>query len=301
MSVSKMHADEVDTDASPVRRLLAAQFPQWADLPIEPVARGGWDNWTFHLGDELVVRLPTASEYALAVEKEHRWLPLLAPRLPLPVPTPVARGAPGAGYTHPWSVYRWISGRPASLERVADHRLFAADLAAFLSALRAVDPAGGPGPGKHNWFRGGPLTTYDSITRHGLHELEGRVDVDAVRAVWVGALGAPWDGVERWFHGDVASGNLLVDGAGRLSAVIDFGTCGVGDPACDLAVAWTLLGDEGRDVFRDRLGVDDATWTRGRGWALWKAVATCRQALAAREEAELARAQRVLDMILRDS
>ena len=287
--------------AGQVRRLVAEQFPQWSDLPIEAVAAGGWDNWTFHLGAEMLVRLPTAAEYALAVDKEHQWLPVLAPRLPLPVPIPVAKGAPSKEYPHPWSIYRWISGSTASAQRIADHRVFAGDLAAFLAALRGVDPAGGPQPGKHNWFRGGSLRTYDSSTRRALTELGRRIDAAAVREVWVETLGATWDGVERWFHGDVAEGNLLVDDTGQLAAVIDFGTCGVGDPACDLAVAWTLLSDDGRRAFRDRLGVGDPEWARGRGWALWKAVATCRQTIDDPErQHELAHAERVLDAILRD-
>lgn len=290
----------VEVVTARVRRLVRDQFPQWADLPIEPVADGGWDNWTFHLGDEMIVRLPSASEYALAVEKEHQWLPVLAPRLPLPIPTPLAKGAPSAGYPHPWSIYRWISGHTASAERIADHRAFATDLAAFLSALRAVDPTGGPQPGIHNWFRGGTLRTYDSNTRRALEELEGHIDVASVRDVWVEALGATWDGVERWFHGDVAEGNLLLNHAGQLAAVIDFGTCGVGDPACDLAVAWTLLTAEGRHAFRDRLGIDDPTWARGRGWALWKTVATCWHTFEDPEgQDEFAHATRILDTILR--
>lgn len=290
----------IDIAPPQVRRLIRDQFAQWADLPIEPVANGGWDNWTFHLGDQMIVRLPSASEYALAVEKEHQWLPLLAPRLPLPIPTPLALGAPRAGYPHPWSIYRWISGCTASAERIADHRTFATDLAAFLAALRKIDPTGGPQPGKHNWFRGGPLRTFDGSTRHALEELDGHVDVASARGVWAEALDATWDGVERWFHGDVAEGNLLLNDAGQLAAVIDFGTCGVGDPACDLAVAWTLLTAEGRRAFRDRLGIDDPTWARGRGWALWKTVATCWHTFEDPEDHdEFTQARRILDTILR--
>lgn len=283
-----------------VRRLVGEQLPQWADLPVEPVADGGWDNATFRLGDDMLVRLPSAPEYAAAVDEEHRWLPVLAARLPLPVPTPLARGAPGAGYPHPWSVYRWISGRTASADRVAGHRRFGTDLAAFLAALRAVDPRGGPAPGVHSWFRGGSLRTYDHLTRDALEDLEGHVDVAAAREVWGEALVATADGAPQWFHGDVAEGNLLLDDDGQLAAVIDPGTCGVGDPACDLAVAWTLLTAAGRRAFRDRLGADDASWARGRGWALWKTLATCRSALADPEgRDELARVTRTLETVLR--
>ena len=291
--------ERVSVETAQVRRLIRDQFPQWADLPLEPVAKGGWDNWTFHLGEEMLVRLPSASEYAQAVEKEHRWLPALAARLPLPIPIPVGKGAPSPDYPHPWSVYRWIEGRTATAERIADPRAFATDLAGFLSALQAVDPTDGPQPGIHNWFRGGTLRTYDAKTRRTLEDLEGHIDVDSVRGVWAEALSASWDGVDRWFHGDVAQGNLLLNTAGQLVAVIDFGTCGVGDPACDLAVAWTLLTSEGRHVFRDRLAVDDATWARGRGWALWKTVATCGYTYEDPEDQEdFAEAKGILDAIL---
>ncbi|MEV6523951.1 aminoglycoside phosphotransferase family protein [Longispora sp. NPDC051575] len=288
--------ERVDVSAELVGRLVAAQFPQWAGLPVTPVARGGWDNFTFHLGAELSVRMPSAAEYALAVEKEHRWLPELAPRLPLPVSTPVAKGQPGEGYPFPWSVYSWLDGETARADRIADPVRFAGDLAGFLAALRRVDPAYGPRPGTHNWFRGGTLRTFDNIVREALAALAGRVDGDLVAEMWRDALGTPWDGAESWLHGDVARGNLLVRG-GRLAAVIDFGTCGVGDPACDLAVAWTLLTVEGRRVFRAALGVDDAEWARGRGWALWKTLSTCAYSVDdVDEDAEDAR--RVLDGIL---
>ncbi|MBO4208115.1 aminoglycoside phosphotransferase family protein [Micromonospora echinofusca] len=280
-----------------VHRLIADQFPHLADLPIEPVANGGWDNWTFHLGSDKLVRLPSAAEYALAVDKEHRWLPALAARLPLPIPHPVAKGKPAADYPYPWSIYRWLDGEPASVDRIADPVRFAIDLADFLAALQGVDTAGGPQPGVHNWFRGGTLRTFDQKVERALAELDGRVDAGLVREIWARALDACWDGVDRWFHGDIAPGNLLL-ADGRLAAVIDFGTCGVGDPACDLAIAWTLLTGDGREAFRSRLSADDATWARGRGWALWKTLATCSATFKDVEDAEeFANAQRVLGEI----
>ncbi|MEU4641018.1 aminoglycoside phosphotransferase family protein [Micromonospora sp. NPDC023814] len=269
--------------AEQVRRLVAGQFPQWADLPVQPVASGGWDNWTFHLGDGMLVRLPSASEYALAVDKEHRWLPTLAPRLPLPIPVTLAKGKPGAGYPYSWSVYSWLHGEPASADRIADPVRFAIDLAEFLAALQGVDTTDGPRPGQHNWFRGGTLRTYGREVQRALTALDGHVDVDLAREIWKSALDAPWDGVESWFHGDVAQGNLLLND-GELAAVIDFGTCGVGDPACDLAIAWTLLAVDGRQAFRERLSVSEATWARGRGWALWKTLVTCAQPLGTADE-----------------
>ncbi|MGW1060488.1 aminoglycoside phosphotransferase family protein [Micromonospora rubida] len=283
-------------DAELVSRLVAEQFPEWAGLPVRPVADGGWDNWTFHLGSGMSVRLPSASEYALAVDKEHRWLPALAPRLPLPIPTPVAKGEPGAGYPFSWSVYSWLEGEPASPDRIDDPVRFAVDLAGFLSALHSIDPAGGPRPGRHNWYRGGSLRTYDGEARRALAALDGHVDVDLAAEIWTTALDALWDGTETWFHGDVAQGNLLLD-EGKLAAVIDFGTCGVGDPACDLAIAWTLLTADGRQAFRERLSLGEETWARGRGWALWKTLVTCARALERADE-QAATPQRVLDGIL---
>ncbi|MDI5942800.1 MULTISPECIES: aminoglycoside phosphotransferase family protein [unclassified Micromonospora] len=284
----------VAVDAAQVRRLVAGQFPHWADLPVEPVADGGWDNWTFRLGTGMSVRLPSAVEYAEAVTKEHRWLPVLAPRLPLPVPTPLAEGGPGEGYPYAWSVYRWLDGETARADRIADPVRFALDLAGFVVALQGVDVADGPRPGLHNWYRGGTLRTYDGLADRALTALYGRIDVGLAGEVWRRALDARWDGAERWFHGDLAQGNLLLDD-GHLAAIIDFGTCGVGDPSCDLAIAWTLLTAEGRRAFRERLAVDDATWARGRGWALWKTLVS--YANAPHGGAAAATSRRVLDEI----
>ena len=281
-----------------VRRLVATQLPQWADLPVRPVATQGWDNRTFHLGPEMSVRLPSAAPYALAVEKEHTWLPVLAPLLPLPVPVPLALGRPGAGYPFAWSVHRWLDGEPASRDNVTDLIGFGVALAHFLLALQRIDPSAGPGPGLHNWYRGGTLATYDEKVRDALATLEGHPLTGVAWDSWQTALRSRWDGHPVWFHGDVAPGNLLVED-GELTAVIDFGTCGVGDPACDLAIAWTLLSGESRTAFRQVLSVDDETWARGRGWALWKTLATCAGAL---EDGgpELAEAMHILDEICRD-
>jgi aminoglycoside phosphotransferase (APT) family kinase protein len=291
-------ADEVDINASLVGRLVAAQFPQWADLPVEPVEVDGWDNSTFRLGARMAARLPSAARYAPQVEKEHRWLPMLAPLLPLPIPVPLAKGVPGEGYPFNWSVYRWIEGETASVGRIDNLVEFATALAAFLTALQRIDPAGGPPPGRHNFFRGGPLTVYDAETRQAIAALDGRIDADAATAAWEAALAATWHGAPVWFHGDVAAGNLLVEG-GRLSAVIDFGTSGVGDPSCDLAIAWTLFGGESRDAFRAVLLPDDATWARGRGWVLWKGLITLAEHIDT-NPLEAGSARRVIDEVLAD-
>jgi aminoglycoside phosphotransferase (APT) family kinase protein len=264
-----MHADEVETSVSLVRRLLAAQFPDWADLPIEPVTSAGTDNAIYRLGDDMVVRLPRVQRAAGArVDKEHEWLPRLAPHLPLAVPVPLAKGMPAEGYPWRWSVSRWIEGEPATIERIADPRQAATDLAQFLAALQRIDSVGGPPPGAHNFFRGVPLATRDAYTRTAIARLKGTLDTDAATAAWEEALKtAAWDRPPVWIHGDLIAANLLAEG-GRLKAVIDFGGLGVGDPACDLMAAWTLFSGESRTMFRAALSVDDATWARGRGWAL---------------------------------
>ena len=298
MCPDDLRADEVNIDVSLVRRLIAAQFPQWADLPIKPVEASGIDNRTFHLGEDMTVRLPSGPWYALQVEKEQRWLPKLAPLLPLPIPTPLAMGVPADGYPWHWSVYRWIEGETASSERIADLRQFATELAQFLVALQRIDATGGPPPGRHNFFRGGPLTVYDAETRQAIAALDDKIDTDAASEVWEVALKATWHGPPVWFHGDVAGGNLLVK-EGRLSAVIDFGISGVGDPSCDLAIAWTFFGGESRDAFRAALQLDDATWARGRGWALWKALITLAEHIDT-NPLEAGRGRRVIDEVLAD-
>ena len=261
-----------------VSRLVRTQFPEWAQLPVRPVEVDGWDNATFRLGDTMSVRLPSARHYIEAVAKEQRWLPILAPQLPLPVPQPLAMGTPASGFPWPWSVYRWIDGTSVTSETVADLPRFAADLADFLAALYKIDPSGGPAPGTHNFFRGGPLTVYDGETREQLEALTGHIDTALAAEVWQAALETAWHGSPVWFHGDAQPGNLLL-ADGRLSAVLDFGTCGVGDPACDTTIAWTFLSGESSRVFRERLPVDSATWVRGRGWAIWKAMKVLSAAL----------------------
>lgn len=255
-----------------VRRLLRSQFPRWADLPIVPVEADGWDNRTYRLGSELTVRLPTAAGYVPAVAKEDAWLPVLAPQLPVRVPTVVAVGVPGEGYPFPWSVRAWLPGETAQRGRIADRSRFARSIGEFMVALQACDPTGGPVAGSHSFFRGASPAHYDAGTRACLASLAADgLDTGPMESVWEAALSARWTGHPVWFHGDVAAGNLLV-ADGSLSAVIDFGTSGVGDPACDLVIAWTMFDGPSREAFREVVGQDDATWARARGWALWKAL-----------------------------
>ncbi len=278
------------------RRLVDSQFPQWTHLPITRVAIDGWDNRTFRLGPDMTVRLPSGDWYALQVEKEQRWLPVLAPQLPLPIPTPVARGVPGEGYPYPWSIYRWLDGEIASEEGIEDLTEFATTLAGFLVALGGIDATDGPGPDRHNFYRGGPLATYADETVEAIEALGDEIPGEAAQRVWDDAMAATWHGDPVWFHGDVAIGNLLLRD-GRLAAVIDFGTSGVGDPACDVVIAWTLLFGPSREAFRAALGVDPGTWSRGRGWALWKSLITL---VGERDPEAAAARRREIDRVLAD-
>ncbi len=285
-----------DLNAALVKGLIAQQFPHWAHLPVRPVSPGGWDNRTFLLGETMSVRLPSAQRYAAQPPKEQRWLPILAPLLPLPIPVPLAMGAPACGYPWAWSVYPWLDGETAATALIADLERFAVTIAQFLVALQQVDATDGPAAGAHNFFRGGPLSVYDEETRRALVALERVIDTRAALAVWETALSAPWRGAPVWAHGDVSAGNLLVRD-GRLSAVIDFGSSGVGDPACDLVLAWTFLSGESRAAFVEALPLDEATWARGRGWALWKALITLVEQVGIRSD-EAARTRSLIEEIL---
>jgi aminoglycoside phosphotransferase (APT) family kinase protein len=263
MCPTRMHADEVETDVTLVRHLLAAQHPQWAELPIEPVPSAGTDNVMYRLGDDLAVRLPRIHWAVDAVAKEQRWLPLLAPHLPLAVPLPVASGRPQAEFPYPWSVVQWLPGELATRERLDDPVGNALRLAQFVRALRAVDATGGP---THR--RGAPVRLQDPSVRKAIAGLRGELDANAIAAAWDRALAVPdYDGPPVWFHGDLSYLNLLaIDG--QLSAVIDWGTCGVGDPAIETIIAWSLFPPDARRAYRESLEIDDATWARGKGWVL---------------------------------
>jgi aminoglycoside phosphotransferase (APT) family kinase protein len=266
----------IEIDARLVTQLVRTQFPQWAELAVAPVENSGWDNRTFRLGDSMSVRLPSALAYVAQVEKEQRWLPVLGQQLPLAIPRPVGLGGPAAGYPWPWSIYGWLDGEPAQLDHIDDPGRFAADLARFLVTLRGINASGGPAAGPHNFHRGGSLSIYDSETRRSIGALAGEIDVAAATAVWDTALETSWQGPPVWVHGDVAASNLLVRDS-LLNAVIDFGSAGIGDPSCDLVIAWTFLGQAARELFRSAVALDPATWQRARGWAIWKAMITLLQ------------------------
>ncbi|QGV79805.1 aminoglycoside phosphotransferase family protein [Streptomyces ficellus] len=254
-----------------VRRLVAEQFPQWAGLPVERFPSGGTVNAVYRLGEDMVVRLPLTQGGAADVEMEREWLPRLADRLPTGVPEVLGAGGAGERFPWAWSVYRWLEGDHPEAGALSEPLRLAEDLAAFVAAMWSVDLPGAPAA-----YRGGPLASLDAGTRAAIERLRGipdeGVDCDAALAVWEAALGTPdWDGPPVWLHADLMPGNLLLD-AGRLASVIDFGCMGVGDPACDLFPAWNLLPPDAREAFRTRLGVDGATWARGRARTLSQAL-----------------------------
>ncbi|GGQ48987.1 aminoglycoside phosphotransferase family protein [Couchioplanes azureus] len=265
-----MHDDEVRATAGQVRRLVAAQCPQWAGLPVTPLPDEveGTDHVLFRIGGTLVARMPKIGWAVDQAESDARWLPVLAPRLPARIPVPLHLGEPGAGFPWRWTVVPWIDGATLPRRGCADIPP-ARDLAAFVRALHAVDPTGGPV--KPPGTRGSALRHADEGVRRALSRLAGcddGFDVAAAEAAWDACLAAPaWDRDPVWIHGDLQPGNIVVDG-GRLAAVIDFGALGVGDPAPDLAAAlWTFTG-AARQAYREAVGCDEATWRRACGWAL---------------------------------
>jgi len=243
----------------------------WADLPLRPVENGGNDHRMFRLGDDLSVRLPSAAGYLPQVRKEQTWLPRLAPQLPLPIPEVRGAGEASASFPAPWSVYGWIDGRRPSPDEIRDDERFAVDLAGFLLALRSADTADAPGPGLHSAYRGGPIEHWDLEMRDLVPRVSGR-ERDLAVGMWRDARDAQFEGPPVWVHGDTAIANLLVGRDSRFSAMLDFGCSAVGDPACDTVLRWTQFRGAARRAFISELRVDDATWARGRGWALWKAL-----------------------------
>lgn len=262
-----MHDDEVEIGDGLVRRLLAAQHPRWATLPIAAVHPRGTDNALYRLGSELVARLPRHAASVPSLEKELAHLPRLR-GLPLAVPEPVARGEPGEGFPFPWAVFRWVDGEMATPQRLADPHDTAAALAAFIGALRLLDTTGGPAARE----RGGPLARRDGALRRAVDALGERIDAPAVLALWEDALAAPaWSAAGVWVHGDLDARNVLARD-GRICGVIDFGSVAVGDPACDVMVAWKMVPRALRPGFRELLALDEATWCRARGWVLSQAL-----------------------------
>jgi aminoglycoside phosphotransferase (APT) family kinase protein len=258
-----MHDNEIEIEDALVRHLIAAQFPDWASLPVRQVEPSGTVNAIFRLGNDLSVRLPRVDGPTTPGSKESEWLPKLAPQLPVEVPVPVAQGRPTDEYPWFWEIHTWVEGEMTPVD-VIDVIQAARDLAALVGTMQQLDPSGAPRG------RGISLVERDPETRYWLTRFQGD---PIVGAEWERALAAPpWDGAPVWHHGDLDVRNWLVRD-GRISGVIDWGAMGIGDPACDVMVAWKLHSPEARDAFREALPTDDATWERARGWVISQAVA----------------------------
>ena len=286
--MARMHIDELEIDEVLVRRLLADQFPEWAGRPLSRVEPAGTVNAIFRLGDELSLRIARRAGPTEPGGKELEWLPTLAPLLPLEIPVPVAQGRPSGEYPWFWDVYRWVEGEMALVEEI-DTVQAARDLAAFVATLQQVDPAGAPRG------RGIPLAERDEEIQYWLARFDGD---PTVTAEWERALAAPpWDGPPVWHHGDLDARNWLVRD-GRIRGVIDWDAMGVGDPACDVMVAWKLRSRAARDAFREALPTDDATWERARGWVLSQAVAALAYYTPENNPALYREAQSWLELVL---
>ncbi len=277
------------------KNLINEQFPQWADLAIKEVKIQGWDNRTFRLGNDMLIRLPSAARYADKVEKEQQWLPKLAPHLTLQISKPIAMGKPSDKYPWHWSIYQWLPGTSANQVELDEKELsrIAHQLANFLHESQGVDTEYGPKPGEHNFYRGGNVAVYDIETKDAIQKCNDIIDAKTVAAVWQQALASTWQKDPVWIHGDLSSGNMLLNDENELTAIIDFGGMAIGDPTCDLVIAWTLLNDKSRALFKSKVNVDSQTWQRARGWALWKALIT----LAAIEKKTSDEAQKQLNII----
>lgn len=261
----------IKIDTALVHHLVESQFPEWKDLDINQILPGGWDNRCFRLGYEMIVRLPSAQRYADKVGKEQTWLPKLAPHLNLQIPVPLAMGKPSEQYLWSWSIYRWIPGETVNDSNNVDKNGLAKSLADFLLELHTIDKTDAPLSGQHNFYRGGDLSVYDLETKNAIDDLKEKIDSEKARNIWGRALTTKWQHPPVWVHGDISIGNLIIEN-GQLSAVIDFGGLCVGDPACDLVIAWTYFDITSRQIFEEKLQLDADTWSRARGWALWKAL-----------------------------
>ncbi len=272
MNADKIKPEKLDITVELATKLITEQFPNFAYLPIKPVEFCGMDNRTFHLGDEMLIRMPSAEPYSLQVSKEQKWLPVLSSYLSFSTPKPLALGRPSNYYPWNWSIYGWLDGESANILIFDDQALnhIAVDLSFFLKELHKIDVRDGPVPGLHNYWRGDHISIYDVEARSQIASLQEIIDTTVAISLWEKAISSKWDRKPVWIHGDLASGNILIKN-NCLVSVIDFGLMGIGDPACDLVIAWTLFKNESRKIFKEHLGLDSDTWTRARAWALWKA------------------------------
>lgn len=255
-----------------VRQLIQEQFPEYVHLPITSVEKQGHDNRTYRLGEEMLIRLPTEECYALKVPKEQDLLPKLAKHLTISIPMSIKMGISTKDYPYPFSIYKWLNGISLNLVILSEkeQEQLAVDISLFLKSLQGIKDIDGPPPGQHNWWRGAHISVYDKGAREQISILENIIDSDKALCLWEKACNTHWKNQPVWVHGDMAVGNLLIEG-GKLSGVIDFGGLALGDPACDLVIAWTYFKNKSRDIFMREMPFDEGTWLRARTWALWKA------------------------------
>lgn len=262
----------VHITADLAHKLIAEQFPEYAHLPIVSVKKQGHDNRTYRLGSNMLIRMPTADSYALKVPIEQEILPQLASYLTVRIPAPIRMGAATHDYPYPFSIYKWLEGTSINLlvlDNVYLEKL-AFDIANFLKELQSIDCVDGPTPGQHNWWRGDHASVYDKGAREQILKLSNTIDANKAINIWEQASKTKWNKPPVWIHGDFYVGNMLIKD-GKLSAIIDFGGMGLGDPACDLVIAWAYLEGKAREIFIQEMALDNDTWLRAKAWALWKA------------------------------
>lgn len=289
---------EITTELA--HKLIASQFPEYAHLPIRSVDKQGHDNRTYRLGEDLLIRMPTEQSYALKVPKEQDLLPKLAPHLSVNIPVPIKMGVASQAYPYPFSIYKWLPGTSLNFLELKENDLvqLAEDLTCFLKALQNIREVAGPQPGQHNWWRGDHVSVYDKGAREQITQVAKMIPADKALRLWENACATQWDKKPVWVHGDFAVGNLLIQD-NKLCAVIDFGGIAVGDPACDLVIAWTILHHTAREIFIKEMQMDDHTWLRARAWALWKATYELCQ-IADKQSMEALAQINIIEQVLED-
>ncbi|WP_150466311.1 aminoglycoside phosphotransferase family protein [Francisella sp. SYW-9] len=265
-----MNDDYINVDLA--YKIIKKQFPEYSHLDIKSVEKQGHDNRTYRIGNDMLIRIPTAESYALKVPKEQELLPMLAKHLSVAIPAPIKMGKPSDDYPYPFSIYKWLDGSSANHVTLGGQSLenLAFELANFLKELQAITNVEGPNPGQHNWWRGDHISVYDPGAREQIAKLADIIDGNSALELWERACATKWNKAPIWIHGDYAVGNILIKD-NKLSGVIDFGGTAMGDPACDLVIAWTYLSSRARDIFVAEMRLDNDTWLRARAWVLWKA------------------------------
>jgi len=262
---------DLKIDSSLVQNLIANQFPDLCSLPVMPIKKQGHDNRTFRLGDELTVRLPSHPLYADAVQKEAIALEALNGQLSVEIPKIFGLGKPSKEYQLPWSIRHWLAGETLEDTQVCDKSSLARSFGEVLVELQSVPADIFLSAGKHSFYRGCHPSVYSDEVIESLRRMGDPTKKKQCLEIWQRGMMSAWSNAPVWFHGDLAVGNVLMKGE-TISALIDFGTCGVGDPACDLTIAWTYFDAMTRQHFREAAKVDDNTWSRAKAWALWKAL-----------------------------